>query len=184
MKPRFSALTAALLTVLSLSLAACSSGSDHAGGPLTPVPNGPVDPSDDILRVAVADFLQTSGAPVSSKFQFSRFDLDADGRRDALVLFSNPYGYWCDINGCTMLVLKAGDDRFTLINAIQPVRGPLYIGDSQSNGWKDIVVRVSGRWNAAKDVAMRYNGHEYPQNPDALPPFPKGYTGQYVRVLE
>ena len=87
------------------------------------------------------------------------------------------------MHGCTMLVLKAGDDRFTLVNAIQPVREPLYISDSESNGWRNLVVRVSGRWDSAKDVAMRYNGQVYPENPDVLPPTPPGQNGEYVRVF-
>ena len=168
---------------LILALCACSGNSEHASGPLIPIPSGPIDPDDAVLRAAVTDFLGSSGAPVASDYEFSRFDLDADGRRDALVLFKNPYGYWCDMHGCTMLVLKAGDDRFTLVNAIQPVREPLYISPDASNGWRNLVVRVSGRWDSAKDVAMRYNGQVYPENPDVLPPTPAGQRGELVRVF-
>ena len=40
-------------------------------------------------------------------YDFRRVDLNGDGKRDALVLFTNPYGYWCGDNGCSMLVMKA-----------------------------------------------------------------------------
>jgi hypothetical protein len=75
--------------------------------------------------------------------------------------FKNPYGYWCDTHGCTMLVMRAGNDKFELVNAIQPVRAPLYVSNTESNGWKDIIVRVTGRWDESKDVAMTYNGAQY-----------------------
>jgi hypothetical protein len=173
------------LACVLLLLASCASEPKMARAPLIPVPSGPIDPPDAVLRAGVADFLSQSQAPAASGYEFSRVDLDADGRRDALVLFNAPYGYWCDRNGCTMLVLKAGDDRFTLVNAIQPIRAPLYISDSQSNGWKDLIVRVSGRWDPAKDVEMAFNGHEYPSNPDELPPsYPLAQGGPYVRLFQ
>lgn len=144
----------------------------------------PVDPSDKILKASVEGFLKETGAPVASGYDFNRIDLDSDGRRDALVLFKTPYGYWCDMHGCTMLVMKAGNDEFDLVNAIQPVREPLYISNMQSNGWKHLVARVSGRWDdGAKDVAMAYDGRQYPNNPAALPAYPKGPEAAYTRVF-
>ena len=134
------------------------------------MPMGPVDPSDSIARDAVALFLKETGSPAYSSYDIRRIDLDADGRRDALVLLKSPYGYWCGAHGCAMLVLKASNDSFTLVNAIQPIREPLYIGQAQTNGWKDLIVRVSGRWDKAKDVAMKFDGSTYPSNPSNLPP--------------
>ncbi len=158
----------ALMLILPLALTACSSTSDDSAAlysPLTPLPGATVDPSDEEMRLAVQKFLNGSEAPANSTYDFTRIDLDADGRRDALVLFKNPYGFWCGMHGCTMLVLKAHDKNFELVNAIQPVREPLYVSRDKTNGWKDLIVRVSGRWSESKDVAMRFDGHEYPQNP-------------------
>src|SRR5688572_26978230 len=112
---KFMILTSVLL------LGACA-GSDTMN--LTPQASNNVDPTDAQMRASVLAFLSDTGAPVSSMYDFQRVDLDEDGRRDALVLFKNPYGYWCDTHGCTMLVLKAGHETFELVNAIQPVRGP------------------------------------------------------------
>lgn len=172
------------LLLLSLPiLGACSglSGDGRQSVDLSDLP--PIDPSDKILAAAVEDFLEETGAPVASGYTFSRVDLDSDGRRDALVLFKTPFGYWCDMHGCTMLVMKADNDDFSLINAIQPVRGPLYISEMRSNGWKNLVARVSGRWDEAKDVAMLYDGEGYPRDPSALPPYPKGPESAYTRVF-
>lgn len=143
-----------------------------------------LDPSDKILAQSVKKILKEGGAPLASNYQFARYDLDQDGRRDAVVLFQTPHGYWCDMYGCTMLVLKASNYDFDLVNSIQPVRGPLLISQSQSNGWSDLITRVSGRWDDAKDVAMMFNGETYPQNPVILPPHAKGPRSEYVRVFE
>ena len=140
-----------IVTALSLALlAGCStSPPPEEKQALTPVPPRVIDPDDDILRKNVKAFLVANKAPAASRYKVVRFDLDEDGRRDALVLFETPFGYWCGTHGCTMLVMKAHNDRFSMVNSIQPVREPLYISEIESNGWKDIVVRVSGRWNKA-----------------------------------
>ncbi len=153
-----------------LALAGCASTVPE-NDPLTPFPEAALDPDDEVLASAVQEFLLTTEAPNASHYEYSRTDLDNDGRRDALVLLNNPYGYWCGQHGCTMLVLRAHNNSFELVNAVQPIRTPLYISDSQTNGWKDLIVRVSGRQSEAKDVAMQYNGERYPLSPDGLPPY-------------
>jgi len=161
------------LILLVLALPACSGSKRniYIDNPLTPFPEAASDPSNEILIAAIKDFLADSGAPISSRYEFSRVDLDGDNRRDALILFKNPYGYWCDMHGCTMLVMKAQDDHFELVNAIQPIRTPLYVSEIETNGWKDLIIRVSGRWDQSRDVAMQYDGRKYPSNPSALPPY-------------
>jgi hypothetical protein len=138
---------------------------------MLPMEYGPVDPSDAQARGAIRAFLEQTAAPVASTYDITRFDLNGDGRREALVLFKTPYGFWCNINGCTMLILEAHDTEFSLVNDVQPIRTPLYVGNTQTNGWKDLIIHVSGRWDPTKDVALKYNGRQYPRNPDSLPAY-------------
>ena len=137
--------------------------------PLTPLPEL-VDPNDFQLQQSVLATLKTMGAPMHSNYDYRRIDLNDDGRRDALVLFKTPYGFWCDKHGCTMLVMEAHNDKFTLVNSIQPVRPPIYSTANQTNGWKDIIIRVSGRWKSAKNVSAKYDGREYPLDPSRIEP--------------
>ncbi len=168
---KYSWLGTLFILTTTLLLAACGHGGCCGSeASLTPAP-AHTDPDDSVMRGSVTAFLQETGAPVSSMYEFKRIDLDRDGRRDALVLFKNPYGYWCDTHGCTMLVMRAGNDKFELVNAIQPVRAPLYVSNTESNGWKDIIVRVTGRWDESKDVAMTYNGTQYADNPATMPAY-------------
>lgn len=151
---------------------------------LHPVPpSGPVDPPDAAVRNSVRKFLAETGAPAASLFTFSRHDLDGDGRRDALVLFKNPYGYWCGLHGCTMLVMKAGDSDFTLVNSVEPVREPLYISDIKTNGWKNIIVHISGRTEKTKDVALQFDGEKYPSHPSELPPYLSLASNMYTKIF-
>ena len=160
-----------LATMLSASLFSGCSGTpnDNAGSGLTPMPQGPVDPDNSAMVKAIQQFVAQQGAPAATSYNFSRIDLNGDGRREALVILKTPYGYWCGDYGCTMLVLKAHDEHFTLAGSIRPVRGPLYISDTQTRGWQDLIIRVSGRQDRAKDVLLRFDGRAYPNDPPALP---------------
>jgi hypothetical protein len=156
---------------LALGLSACSSaksGPDMTE-PLVPM-HHVMDPSDAQLDESVRKTLANMQAPVYSGYEFRRIDLNKDGRREALVLFKTPYGYWCGTHGCTMLVMEAHNDHFTLHSSIQPVRAPVYSTDTETNGWRDIIIRVSGRWDEAKDVAAKYDGTKYPLDPADIEP--------------
>lgn len=150
-------------------LSACGHGAGLPGpsGTLSPLP-GVIDPPDALADQAVRAYIAETGAPSCSLYRKARVDLNGDGRRDALALFKNPYGYWCDANGCTLLILEASDDGFTVLDAVRPVRGPIYIGANRYQGWKSIVVHVSGRWTRTKDVALRFDGGHYPDHPETL----------------
>lgn len=136
---------------------------------LTPLPPKAIDPPDEAVKAAVDNFLKRESAPVASQYSFSRVDLNGDKRRDALVLFKNPHGYWCDVYGCAMLVLKASDKTFTTVNKVSPVREPIYVSDTRTKGWREIVVRISGRWSKSKNVALQFDGRRYPGDPSELP---------------
>jgi putative lipoprotein len=169
-----------------LALSACASPEREIAvdnNPLTPMPEFN-DPDDKILAGSVQDFLKETGAPLYSEYEFTRADLDTDGRRDALVLFKNPYGFWCGGHGCTMLVLKANNDSFTLVNSVQPIRTPLEISNQKQHGWKTMIARVSGRTEAPRDVALMFDGQAYPQDPSTLPAFDTAmFTDGGIRVF-
>lgn len=163
-----------LLGCAILCLGACSTCEDDIGLlelPIIPEQPSPYNPPDKVAQQAVRDFLARTGAPAASNFEIARADLNGDGLEEALVLMTSPYGYWCDMHGCPVLVMKAEEDNFSLINAVQPVRAPLYVSDLETHGWKNLIVRVSGRWDEAKDVALQYDGKQYPDNPSNLPPY-------------
>ena len=158
------------VVLLGLSLNGCShSKAQQDAVLLIPLPPNPVDPTDEIARAAVQKFLTESGAPIASKYDLRRYDLNGDGRREALIFLKAPYRFWCGTHGCTILVMQAHNDRFTLVNDIQPVRAPLYVSANKTQGWHDLIVRVSGRWDEARDVALRFNGRHYPRHPDTVP---------------
>jgi len=128
------------------------------------------DPDDASFMEAISVWLNKVGAPPNSQYEFTRVDLDIDGRRDGLVLMQSPHQKWCMDYGCTMYIFRAHDEGFSFLSEVSPVRGPLVVMDSQTNGWRDIVAYVSGRsgWDA-KNVALRFDGKGYPEQPALQP---------------
>lgn len=130
---------------------------------------GQSDLKDEKLFEAVTSFLQKRGAPAHSDYDFARVDLNHDGKRDGIVLFKLPHTYWCGWDGCGMLVLNAGAKEFTPISLIGNVRGPIYVSNQSQNGWRDIIIRISGARMRDKNIVLHFNGSGYPQSPLLAP---------------
>ena len=125
------------------------------------------------MKEAIAAYLKQNKAPPYSEYQYARTDLNGDHSRDAVVLFKVPHTYWCGWDGCGLLILKAGNETFNPITTIKNVRGPIYIPNSRKNGWRDIIIRISGASMADKNVVLSYNGRSYPKSPLLAPDLDK-----------
>jgi hypothetical protein len=162
-----------LLAAALLSLTACGSMHEaHLNSPSNQKV-AVVDPSDEVMRASLVSYLKAHNEPVSSQYEYVRKDLTGDGRRDAIVMLESPFYSWCNLNGCKMLVFKASDKSFAPIAEIAPVRGPLLVSESRTNGWRDLVIRISGRDDLeTKNVDLKFDGRTYPPQPDMLPAMP------------
>lgn len=74
---------------------------------------------------------------------------------------------WCGSGGCTMLVFQGIEKGFRPVSQITLVREPVIVSETQTKGWRDIVVRVSGGGGETKNVALKFNGSTYPSNPSS-----------------
>lgn len=128
------------------------------------------DPSNGLFMDAIAQYVTAEGGPNNTRYEFTRIDLNNDGRREGLVMMKTPHKFWCEDYGCRMAVFEAHNDGFRLISEIQPARGPLVVLEENDHGWKQIMARVSGRsgW-AAKDVVLKFDGRSYPAQPAFQP---------------
>ncbi len=161
-------LTCFLLIFMSFVLASCSADRQAVVEPLTPMPveNAFNDPNNEIFMSAVEEYITDLRAPAQTQYEFTRIDLDNDGRREGIVIMKTPHQYWCDMNGCRMAVFKATNEQFMLISEIAPVRGPMIVSKDLTNGWRDLVVRISGQadWDA-REVPLQFDGRSYPSRP-------------------
>lgn len=149
-----------------LALSAC--GTTDEPRALSSAPGAYGGPGEAQLRADIATFIAKRSGPAHSQYEYSITDLNGDGNREALVLFNLPYGYWCSWSGCTMQIFTADGDSFVPMSEVRNVRGPLLVAENTTNGWHDIVVRVSGTGMADKNVALQYDNGAYPENPAGL----------------
>ena len=157
----------------------CSSSPQYAGPALMPIPESAMfnDPDNTIFMRAVSEYISSKKAPGNTRYEFTRLDLNNDGRREGIVLMKTPHQYWCNFNGCNMIVFKAHNQQFELVSEISPVRGPLTISNKRTNEWNDIIVTVSGRMNSdTKEVALQFDGKNYPPQPAFQPPVRYAYN--------
>lgn len=152
-----------LSLAMALTLLSSCGGAPSSSG-LTPMPQSD-DPKDSLLVDAITAYLVQQNAPSSSVYDFARIDLNGDGLRDGLVLFKLPHSYWCGWDGCGLTVFKAQKDKFTPLSAISSVRGPLYVSYTGVQGWRDLIIRISGTNMRDKNVVMHFDGRGYPKSP-------------------
>jgi hypothetical protein len=98
----------------------------------------------------------------------SQVDLDGDGRAEWVVYLAGPAV--CGTGGCSMLVLREGPCGLVTVSNIGPSRPPIRVADTSSNGWRDLVVHVSGGGIVqGYDALLRFDGQGYPDNPTVAP---------------
>ena len=132
--------------------------------PREPIIIGIHEPSNSVLMSAIEDYINLRMAPSYTQFEYTRIDLDNDGRRDAIVMLKSPSNFWCSDYGCRLVIFKANNKNFGLLGEMSQVRGPLLVSNQTSNGWRDIVIREDGRGARARHVLMKFNGMSYPSN--------------------
>ncbi len=93
---------------------------------------------DGYVKQAIHDYLKYKNSPLFSQYNFTRIDLNNDGLKDAIAYIETPYGYWCNKNGCTILIMKALKEGFSIVGNIRSVRPPFKIEKNRTNGWNDI----------------------------------------------
>jgi hypothetical protein len=139
-------------------------GADKADS-LSDFPEMGNGPGEAALRLKIKDYIARQKGPANSRYEYSLTDLNGDGRREGLVLFTLPYSYWCGWGGCSLAVFAANSDSFALMSEMTHVRGPIVVAKRTTNGWRDIVLRVSGTNLPDRTVHMTFGSNGYPSNP-------------------
>jgi hypothetical protein len=152
-----------LCLIASLLLAGCADTPSTAGISALPVP--PDGPGDAQLMAKIKDYIARQKGPAHSQYEYALVDMNGDGRRDGLVYFKLPYGYWCGWGGCTLAIFAANPDAFVLSSEITRVRGPIIVTKRMTNGWRDIALHLSGSNMADSVVLVSYGADGYPANP-------------------
>ena len=102
------------------------------------------------------------------RFFHASTDLNGDGQREVVVYAYGPM--LCGTGGCNTLVLAPAEGGYRLVTEISVSRPPIQVLPRTSNGWHDLLVRVSGGGvPEGYDAELRFDGTTYPNNPTVAP---------------
>ena len=98
-------------------------------------------------------------------------DLNDDGRSEIIVYAYGPM--LCGTGGCNTLVFTPDASGYRLVANISVSRPPIQATPRSTNGWRDLLVRVSGGGIAeGYDAELKFDGASYPDNPTVAPAEP------------
>ncbi|WP_374274150.1 hypothetical protein [Brevundimonas sp.] len=154
-----------------LALTACSQEPQTAPE-LTPAIPAPADAAapasaPTALEGAVRAAYSDGGA---LRYQAATLDLNSDGADEAVVYLMGPFV--CGSGGCPTLILTPEGEGWRIVSTLTVSRQPIWALDSRSEGWRDLVVSVSGGGGPSGKARLVFDGQTYPTNPTVPPAEP------------
>ena len=93
--------------------------------------------------------------PKNTQFNSVRFDLNGDGKDEAIVMLD-----WCSNAGCEMLVFEAKDEGLRFSSRVSRVQAPITVSQSQHFSWQSL----STKKDAQTSLRLDFDGLSYPLN--------------------
>ncbi|QUM78350.1 hypothetical protein HWV00_20200 [Moritella sp. 24] len=87
-----------------------------------------------------------------SKYWFSEYDLNGNGRKDLLVMLD-----WCKTGGCVLLVFENKVNGYKFVSRISEAQVPIQISQTQNYQWQSLLMKNNQRWQQ-----LDFNGINYP----------------------
>lgn len=98
-------------------------------------------------------------------------DLDGDREPEWIVHLVGPSV--CGTGGCDTMVFKESENELELVTRITLTRPPIVVANTETEGWRDLTVRVSGGGLLPGHSAkLPYDGTTYAANPTVPPAEP------------
>jgi hypothetical protein len=111
------------------------------------------------------------GLEGESRYFYNRVDLNGDGRPEVVAHVVSPYV--CGSGGCATYVLRETGGRYVVASSMTLGRTPVVVSPRRTNGWRDLIVPVSGGGVRGGFRVLRFDGRRYPSNPSVQPPAPE-----------
>ncbi|WP_298833081.1 hypothetical protein [uncultured Piscinibacter sp.] len=121
-------------------------------------------PPDPDLGIAIRDAMQDES---DAHWFGAAADLDGDGRDERIAYVASPMV--CGTGGCPLWVFARVSQGWRVVSQTSVTRPPVRLAPRQTNGWRNLVVRVAGGGLPARDVELAFDGRRYPANPTTVP---------------
>ncbi|WP_088891769.1 hypothetical protein [Leptolyngbya ohadii] len=129
---------------------------------------GAADPAlEEAIVNILADRSGDKSLLASTRYTYSRVDLNDDGTSEALVYLTG--SFTCGSGGCTMLILEPARESYELVSRMTLVNPPVVVAEEKTAGWKDLMIYVEGGGVTPHYAHLQYDGNRYPSNPSIAP---------------
>jgi len=89
--------------------------------------------------------------PENTRFNSVRFDLNGDGKEEAIVLLD-----WCSSNGCEMLVFEKKEKGLVFSSRVSRIEAPIELAQTQHFSWQDLLVKKNNQWLQLESDGLSY----------------------------
>lgn len=98
------------------------------------------------------------------RYYYNRIDLNGDNNPETFVMLVEPT-LFCGSGGCSALIFRDEDEEYKLVSRFTLVHNPIIVSNDKTNGWRDIIMYVSGGGVESFFSRLKFDGNEYPMNP-------------------
>lgn len=135
---------------------------------------------DESLEKALRKWNETDVSE-NLRYHYNTVDLNDDSKLDAIVFVSGDS--ICGTGGCEVLIFKGDGKNYTLLTEMSVSRPPVFVGTTQTKGWKDLLMQVSGGGIKSYYAVLKFDGKSYPENPTVEPALPKRSRAKFIEYL-
>lgn len=101
-----------------------------------------------------------------TRYYYNYIDLDGDGQNEVFVQLVGMFV--SGTGGDTGLLFRQRNGHYEHIQSFKLVRNPIIVSSERSNGWRDLIMEMSGGGAEATQVKLRFDGKNYPNVTDGL----------------
>jgi uncharacterized protein len=135
----------------------------------------------DVLPAPVHAALVKKYGAKGTRYFSNSVDLNGDGRREVVVHIVSQMA--CGTGGCPTLVFAPTATGYRLLSNITLTRPPISVSGKSANGWKNLIVAISGGGITPGYSELSFNGGKYTGNPTISPAqSAKDLTGATVLI--
>lgn len=108
----------------------------------------------------------------NTRYYYNKVDLNDDGISEIFAFLVGPFV--CGTGGCSAVIFKQENGEYKLLSRFSLVRNPIIISNKKTNGYRDIIMKVSGGGIESFFAELKYDGKTYPSNPSVQPKIKTG----------
>lgn len=95
-----------------------------------------------------------------TRYYYNDVDLDGDGQNEVFVQLVGMYV--SGTGGDTGLLFRQRDGHYEHVQTFTLVRNPVIVSNNRTNGWRDLIMEMSGGGAELTQVKLQFDGRKYP----------------------